>query len=183
MTKDIRCASGALETSLSAKRFTCVAKRGRHRRNWRENERQIASVRKRTGHRGCLICFYPEFVYGISLKWDEKTEKKNSITFQKDAIWCLKAHAWKKSNTYVSHYWARHRHGQRARRCSVITVLAREWRAFYVGWRRAFGHLATRTSTRAARARRVYRGVVLPRHVRLHAHARPRRAQRRGARR
>ena len=87
-----------------------VAKRGRHRRNWRENERQIASVRKRTGHRGCLIRFYPEFVYGISLKWDEKTEKKNSITFQKDASWCLKAHAWKKSKTYVSHAWARQRH-------------------------------------------------------------------------
>ena len=31
----------------------------------------------------------------ISLKWDEKTEKKNSITFQKDASWCLKAHASK----------------------------------------------------------------------------------------
>ena len=42
-----------------------VAKRGRHRRNWRENERQIASVRKRTGHRGCLIRFYPEFVYEL----------------------------------------------------------------------------------------------------------------------
>ena len=42
-----------------------VAKRGRHRRNWRENERQIASVRKSTGHRGCLIRFYPEFVYEL----------------------------------------------------------------------------------------------------------------------
>ena len=65
-----------------------------------------------------------------------------------------------------------------ARDCSVITGSAREWRAIFVGSKRAHGHLATRTSTRVARARRVYRGVVPPRHVRSHAHPRPRRGAR-----
>ena len=64
-----------------------------------------------------------------------------------------------------------------ARDCSVITGSAREWRAIFVGSKRAHGHLATRTSTRVARARRVYRGVVPPRHVRSHAHPRPRRGR------
>lgn len=65
-----------------------------------------------------------------------------------------------------------------ARACSVITGSAREWRAISVVSKRAHGHLATRTSTRVARARRVYRGVVPPRHVRSHAHPRPRRGAR-----
>ena len=57
--------SGALETSLSAKRFTrgetwkAPQKLARKRKT--ENL-SIASVRKHTGHRGCLIRFYPEFV-------------------------------------------------------------------------------------------------------------------------
>jgi hypothetical protein len=62
--------SGALETSLSAKRFTrgetwkAPQKLARKRKT--ENL-SIASVRKHTGHRGCLIRFYPEFVYELEL--------------------------------------------------------------------------------------------------------------------